>query len=314
MEQIELIDPREVFVDELIEVARKEPRIVVADCDASRTTRNQRFKAEFPERFYDFGIAEQNMHGVTAGLAAAGCIPFAFSFAVFTSMRACEMVRTSICYPKWNAKIIGVYSGLSNGKDGATHQAIEDIAIMRSFPNLVVITPSDGVITKKMVRAAAAYEGPIYIRIEYEKSPIFYDESLDFQIGKGYRLREGSDVTLISFGLALARTMRAAEALSKEGISAEVIDMPTMKPFDVDLLLESVSKTKAVVTLEDHNVIGGLASTVCQCLVENQVMPRFRALAVPDVFTESGSNDAVRDHFGIGLNNVIQAARELVKK
>jgi transketolase len=314
MAERELVDPREAFVDELIEVAKEEERIVVVDCDASRTTRNQRFKAAYPERFYDFGIAEQNMHGVAAGLAAAGRIPFTFSFAVFTSMRACEMIRTSICYPKWNVKILGVYSGLSNGKDGATHQAIEDIAIMRSIPNLVVLTPSDATITRKMVRAVTEYKGPVYIRIEYEKSPVFHSDDLEFEIGKGIRLMEGSDVTLVSYGLALVRTMQAAKELKSEGIIAEVIDMPTMKPFDKELLLQSVMKTGALVTLEDHTVIGGLATAACQYLVEAQVMPRFRGLGVPDVFTESGANDEVRDKYGIGTPHVIEAVKEVVAR
>jgi transketolase len=269
------------------------------------------FRDRYPDRFWDFGVAEQNMMGVTAGLASAGRIPFAFAFAVFATMRATEQLRTSICYPRLNAKVIGGYAGLSDGKDGATHQSIEDIGITRSLPNLVVMAVSDPVIATQMARAAYAHDGPIYIRMEYENTPSIHRAGMDFEIGKGYRVREGRDITIATYGIALARAVKAAQDLAEEGLDAEVLDFPTLKPLDVELLVSSVAKTKALVTLEDHNVIGGLASAACQALVEAQVMPRFRALGIQDVFTESGPNDELRAHFGIDSAAVVRAAREL---
>ena len=212
-----------------------------------------------------------------------GRIVVAATFAVFASMRAAEMIRTSICYPKLNVKVIGGYAGLTNGKDGATHQSVEDIAIMRSFANQVVMIPSDAVMTRKMLQVALKYEGPVYIRLEYGDTPTIYGDDLKFEIGKGYLVKEGSDVTLVSYGIALARTLEVANQLGTEGISFEVIDMPTVKPFDRDIILASVKKTGAIVTVEEHSIIGGLASIVSETLVQAHVCPYFRGLGIPDV-------------------------------
>ena len=307
-------DPRIAFMEELITIAEKDDRVVALDADVSRRTLSRRFRDRFPDRFWDFGVAEQNVMGVTAGLAASGRIPFAFAFAVFVSMRAVEPIRTSICYPRLNAKIIGGYAGLSDGKDGATHQAIEDISIMRSFPNLVVMSPSDKVIARKIARAAYEHEGPVYVRIEYEATPVVHRPEEPFRIGRGYVVREGRDVTIATYGIALARAVEAARVLSGEGIDVEVLDMPTLKPLDTDLLVASVRKTGALVTLEDHSVIGGLASAACQTLMEAQVMPRFRALGLQDVFTESGKNNELRVKFGVDAGTAIRTAREIVSE
>jgi transketolase len=309
----QLVDPRETFVDELVEIGRDEPHLVVVDADVSRTTRTRRFRNAYPDRFYDVGVAEQNLLGVAAGLASTGCIAVAVTLAPFASMRAAEQVRTSVCYPRLNVKVIGGYAGLSNGKDGATHQSLEDVAIMRSFANLVVLSPSDAVLARKVARAAVAYEGPVYIRLEYEEAPVFYSEDISFQIGRGFCLREGSDVTLVSYGLALGRTLGAAEALAAEGITCDVLDMPSIKPIDSELLLDSARKTGAVVSVEDHNVIGGLASAICECLVADRLAPAFRGLGILDVFTESGRNDEVRGKYGVGKDDVVRAARELLR-
>jgi transketolase len=309
---MELSDPRESFVDELVAIAASEERLVVVDADVSRTTRTRRFRNAYPDRFYDLGVAEQNLVGVAAGLASTGCIPVAVTLAVFASMRACEQVRTSICYPNLNVKVIGGYAGLSNGKDGATHQSLEDVAIMRSFPNLVVMSPSDAVMARKVARAAVAHAGPVYVRIEFEETPLIYSDDLELRIGRGIKLREGTDLTIVSYGVAVARALAAAESLASEGIDAEVLDMPTLKPFDTDLLVASACKTGAVLTLEDHSVVGGLASAACECLIAASFAPPFRALGVRDVFTESGRNDELRDKLGIGKGDVIRASRELV--
>lgn len=304
-------DPRFAFMEELIRIAENDDRVVALDADVSRRTLTRRFRERFPDRFWDFGVAEQNVMGVAAGLAASGRIPFAFAFAVFVSMRAVEPIRTSICYPRLNAKLIGGYAGLSNGKDGATHQSIEDISIMRSFPNLIVMSPSDKVIAAKMARAAYEHEGPVYVRIEYEETPVIHHPEEPFKIGRGYLVREGRDVTVATYGIALARAVEAARALSTEGIDVEVIDMPTLKPLDADLLAASARKTGRLITLEDHSVIGGLASAACQTLMEFQVMPRFKALGFQDQFTESGKNDELRAKFGVDASAVVRAAREI---
>jgi transketolase len=314
MSPTKLSDPRESFVDELIAVAASEERLVVVDADVSRTTRTRRFRDAYPDRFYDLGVAEQNLFGVAAGLASTGCIPVAVTLAVFASMRACEQVRTSICYPALNVKVIGGYAGLSNGKDGATHQSLEDVAITRSFPNLVVMSPSDAVMARKVARAAVTHVGPVYVRLEYEETPLIYSDDLDFHIGRGIRLREGADLTIASYGVAVARALAAADALVSEGIRAEVLDMPTLKPFDAELLLASARKTGALLTLEDHNVIGGLASAACESLIAASFAPPFRALGVRDVFTESGRNDDLREKLGIGTGDVVRASRELASQ
>jgi transketolase len=304
---------RDVFMKELIDYASREKRIVVLDPDVGEATRTWNFGERYPDRFYEFGIAEQNTFGVASGLASTGCIVFASTFAVFSSMRAAEMVRTSIAYPKRNVKVIGGYAGISNGKDGATHQSLEDIAIMRSFANMVVLAVSDPVTARKVVEAVCEHVGPVYIRMEYETLPAVHPESLEFQIGKGYRVRQGKDVTLASYGTALHRTLAAAAALQAEGIEAEVLDFPTLKPFDGELLLESVGRTGALVTVEDHNLIGGLKSIAGECLLEAGVGTRYRGLGIKDIYTESGKTEELRSLYGIDAEAVAGAARGLVR-
>jgi transketolase len=304
---------RDVFMNELIAYAATEKRIVVLDPDVGEATRTWNFGERYPDRFYELGIAEQNTFGVASGLASTGCIVFASTFAVFASLRAAEMIRTSICYPKRNVKVIGGYAGISNGKDGATHQSLEDIAIMRSFANLVVLAVSDPVIARKVVAAASEYTGPVYIRMEYEPLPAVHPESLKFQIGKGYVVRKGRDLTIASYGTALHRALAGAATLKAEGIEAEVLDFPTLKPFDKAMLLESVARTGALVTLEDHNLIGGLKSIAAECLLEAGMGIKYRGLGIADIYTESGKTEELRGLYGIDAAAVAGAARELVK-
>jgi transketolase len=305
-------DPRFAFMEELIRIGESDERVVALDADVSRRTLTRRFRDRFPDRFWDMGVAEQNLMGTTAGLAAAGRIPFAFAFAVFVSMRAVEPIRTSICYPHLNAKMIGGYAGLSNGKDGATHQSIEDISIMRSFPNLVVLSPSDGILAAKVARAAYEHDGPVYVRIEYEETPAIHRLDEPFEIGHGYVVRAGSSVTIATYGIALARAVEAAASLAVRGVDAEVLDMPSLKPFDAELLVRSVRKTGRLITLEDHTVVGGLASIAADVLVRAGIAPQFRALGVQDVFTESGKNDELRAKYGVDAAAVSRAAIELM--
>lgn len=305
-------DPRFAFMEELIRLAESDERIVALDADVSRRTLTRHFRDRFPDRFWDLGVAEQNVMGVAAGLAAAGQRPVAFTFAVFVSMRALEPVRTSICYPRLPVTLVGGYAGLSNGKDGATHQSVEDIAIMRALPNLVVLSPSDPALAAAMARASLAHDGPVYIRIEYEETPAIHPPDVDFRIGRGLRVREGRDVTIAAYGLAVARALDAARSLAGEGIDAEVLDMASLKPFDADLLISSVGRTGALVTLEDHSVIGGLASASADVLVRAGQLPRLAALGIPDRFTESGRNDELRARFGLDAGAVVAAAGSVV--
>ena len=306
-------DPRFAFMEAIIALAEHDERIVALDADVSRRTLTRHFRDRFPDRFWDLGVAEQNLMGVTAGLAASGRIPVACAFAVFVSMRAVEPIRTSICYPRLNAKLVGGYAGLSNGKDGATHQSIEDVAIMRSLPNLVVLSPSDAILADRIARAAIAHEGPVYVRIEYEDTPRIHEPDVRFEIGRGIRVRTGSDLTLATYGIALARAVEAARILGQAGISVEVLDMASLKPFDEGLLVGSTDRTGALVTLEDHSIVGGIASLAAETLLRAGRAPRFRALGVADRFTESGKNDELRARFGLDVPAIVAAAREMLE-
>ncbi len=309
---VEQADLREAYIDELIELAAREPRLVVLDADVSRTSRSRRFRDTYPDRHYNMGVAEQDMLGVAAGMATAGLIPVTITFAVFTTMRAAEQLRTSICYANLHVVVIGGYAGLSNSKDGATHHSIEDVAITRAFPNLAVLTPSDAAATRQVIRAAVMHTGPVYVRLEYETGPL-WPASDDFAIGAGHRRRAGDDITIASYGMAVHRATEAADALSAEGIEADVLDMASLKPLDTRLLFESVVRTGALVSLEDHNVEGGLGSAMARALLDAGLSPRFQAIGVSDTFTESASTpDQIREKYGLGSAAVVAAARRLV--
>ena len=302
---------RDAFADAVIVAAASEPRIVVLDADVSRTTKTRKFRDKYPDRFYEFGIAEQNMFGAAAGLANTGLIPIVSTFAVFASMRAAEMVRTSIAYQNCNVKIIGGYAGLSNGKDGATHQSIEDVSIMKSFPNMTVMSPSTPFITVEMIKTTIEYPGPVYIRLEYEEVPELYKREIKFEIGKGIVLKNGKDITLLTYGTALHRASEAAQDLKKYGIDVEIIDMPTIKPFDKQILMDSLEKTEKLIIIEDQNIFGGMAESACRFIMEEGLNIKYKALAIDDVFTESGKSNELRDKYGIGKKDIINAARSL---
>ena len=308
---IDEADLREAYIDELIDLARHEPRLVVLDADVSRTSRSRRFRDAYPDRHFNMGVAEQDMLGVAAGMATAGLLPVTITFAVFTTMRACEQLRTSICYANQNVTVIGGYAGLSNSKDGATHHSIEDVAIARAFPGLSVLAPSDANMTRLAVRAAIGHVGPVYIRLEYESAPVAPGRT-EFSIGQGYRLRRGADVTIAAYGVAVWRAMEAADVLAEDGVGADVLDMTSLKPMDIDLLRESVGRTGALVSLEDHNVEGGLGSAMARELLEAGLAPRFKAIGIADTFTESSFlPHEVRLKYGLGADAVVAAARSL---
>ncbi|HCX64358.1 MAG TPA: transketolase, partial [Eubacteriaceae bacterium] len=258
----EMIATRTAYGEALAELGRENKNIVVLDADLSKSTKSATFGSEFPDRHFNCGIAEQNMMGIAAGLATTGKIPFASTFAMFGAGRAFEVIRNSICYPKLNVKIALTHSGLTVGEDGATHQSVEDIAIMRAIPNMVVLCPADATETKKMVRKAAEYKGPVYLRLGRPNLPVLFDDSYDFEIGKATELKQGDDVTIIATGIMTSTALEASEKLAEEGIKARVINMGTIKPIDEEAIVKAAKETKAIVTAEEHSVIGGLGSAV----------------------------------------------------
>lgn len=303
---------RDAYGEALKELGKINKDIVVLDADLSGSTKTGVFAKEFPERFINVGIAEQNLIGTAAGLATTGKIPFASSFAMFAAGRAFEIIRNSVAYPKLNVKIAATHAGLTVGEDGASHQALEDISIMRTIPNMVVLNPADGVETKAAIKKAAEYKGPVYIRLGRSKVPVIFDEeSYEFEIGKGIKLREGTDVTIIATGIMVSLAMEAAEILKKEGLEARVINMHTIKPIDKDIILEAARETRAIVTAEEHNIIGGLGSAVAEVLVESYptVMER---VGVMDTFGESGNGDELLKKYGLTAENIAVAARRAI--
>lgn len=288
MSDVKKIATRDGYGNALAELGREHEDVVVLDADLAAATKTGIFKKEFPERFIDCGIAEENMMGVAAGLAAAGKVPFASSFAMFAAGRAFEQVRNSIGYPHLNVKIGASHAGISVGEDGATHQCNEDIALMRTIPGMVIINPSDAVEARAAVRAAYEIDGPVYMRFGRLAVPVINDRpDYKFEVGKGIVLREGKDVAIIATGLCVNSALEAAEKLAKEGVQAKVINMHTIKPLDEDLVVEVAKETGKVVTVEEHSVIGGLGSAVCDVLCA-KLPTSVLKIGVNDVFGESG--------------------------
>ena len=304
------IATREAYGAALAEFGEKYD-IVVLDADLASATKTGVFKKKFPERFFDCGIAESNMMSVAAGLASTGKIPFVSSFAMFAAGRAFEQVRNSIGYPHLNVKIGATHAGVSVGEDGATHQCNEDIALMRVIPGMVVINPADAVSSRAAVEAAILHNGPVYMRFGRLAVPYLYDESLNFEIGKGIKLRDGKDVTIISTGLTVYMALEAAKLLENEGISAEVIDIHTIKPLDDDLIVASAKKTGAVITTEEHSVIGGLGGAVCELLGGRCQTPVLR-VGVEDVFGKSGKGAELLGDYGLSPENFAAKAKAAI--
>ena len=288
MSEVKKIATRDSYGNALVELGKEHDNLVVLDADLAAATKTGVFKKEFPERHIDCGIAEGNMIGVAAGLAAAGKVPFASSFAMFAAGRAFEQIRNSVAYPHLNVKIGATHAGISVGEDGATHQCNEDIALMRSIPGMVVLNPSDDVEARAAVKAAYEYEGPVYLRFGRLAVPVINDrEDYKFEMGKGVVLREGKDLTIVASGLPVANCLEVAERLSAEGIEAKVINIHTIKPLDEDLIVSAAKETGKVVTVEEHSVIGGLGSAVCDVLSE-KAPTKVLKIGVNDVFGESG--------------------------
>lgn len=302
---------REAYGKALVELGGENSDIVVLDADLAKSTKTINFSKQFPDRFFDMGIAEQNMMGTAAGLAAAGKVPFASSFAVFASGRVYDQVRNSISYPALNVKIGATHAGITVGEDGASHQAVEDIALMRVLPNMTVFVPADGPSTIAAVRAAAEIEGPVYIRLGRSKVPVLHGGDLDFAPGKSIELRSGKDVTIIACGIMVAEAMEAAESLEKEGIDAAVLDMHTVKPLDVAAVIKAAKVTGAVVTAEEHSIIGGLGGAVAEVLGETVPVPLMR-VGIPDVFGESGKPEELLEKYGLRASNIATAVRDAI--
>lgn len=307
------IATRESYGNALKELGAQNENIVVLDADLAASTKTAVFQKAFPERHIDCGIAEGNMMSVAAGLAASGKIPFASSFAMFAAGRAFEQVRNSIGYPHLNVKIGATHAGISVGEDGATHQCNEDIAIMRSIPGMVVINPADDVSARAAVFAAAAYEGPVYLRFGRLGVPVIYDAATyHFEIGKAGTLRMGSDITIIATGLLVERAMQAADLLAADGISARVLDMHTIKPIDRESILKAASETKGIVTAEEHSVVGGLYSAVCEVICTANTPCKVAPVAIMDVFGTSGPALELLEYFNLNAKTIVEKAKSLL--
>lgn len=304
---------REAYGQALEALGAARQDVVVLDADLSKSTKTNMFQNKFPERFFNMGIAEQNLMGVAAGFAAAGKVPFASTFAVFATGRAYDQIRNSICYPRLNVKIAATHAGITVGEDGGSHQALEDINLMRGLPNMTVLVPADGPEAYNAVMAAAEVEGPVYIRLGRSAVPTITDPDEAFVIGKGKCLREGADVTLIACGMMVAVALDAAELLAAEGVSAAVIDMSTIKPIDRALISEWAGKTGAVVTAEEHNVIGGLGSAVAEVLALDKPVP-MEMVGIEDVFGESGTAAALVEKYGLTKEHIVDAAKRAIAR
>ncbi len=309
MADVKKIATRESYGNALKELGAEFPDLVVLDADLAEATKTGVFKKAFPERHIDCGIAECNMVGIAAGLATVGKIPFVSSFAMFAAGRAFEQVRNSVGYPHLNVKIGATHAGITVGEDGASHQCNEDLALMRTIPGMVVMCPSDDIEAKAAVRAAIEHEGPVYIRFGRAAVPVFNDTpDFKFEIGKGRVVREGKDVTIVATGICVDSAMGAAEKLAAEGIDGEVINICTIKPLDEELIIASAKKTGKVVTVEEHSVIGGLGSAVCECLAEKLPTP-VKKIGMYDVFGESGSAAALVAKYGLDAEGVYNSVK-----
>ena len=313
LSKAEKVPTRDGYGKGLVDAGEKDERVVALCADLAESTRCHWFKEKFPERYIEVGVAEQNMATIASGLANYGKIPFISSYAVFSPGRNNEQIRTTASLSKLPVKICGAHAGVSVGPDGATHQALEDIALMRVQPNMTVLVPCDAIESRKATLAAAFCEGPVYIRFGREKTPVFTTEKTPFEIGKALILREGKDVTIIGCGALLYNALVAAEELSKEGIEAEVINSHTVKPLDIETILNSVKKTKAIVTVEEHQIMGGFGSAVAEALSQHFPVPQ-EFIGVCDRFGESGEPDELIEAFGMGVKDIKKAILKVIKR
>ena len=308
MEIGEMIAPRVAFGDALMEVGKISSKVVVFDSDVGESTQSSRFGKAYPERFYQMGIAEANMVCVAAGMSTLGFTPWVSAFAVFLAKRAVDQVRVSIAYPKLNVKLNGAYGGIPTGKAGATHQSVQDIAVMRAMPNMTVLVASDAVETRQMVLESVKHVGPLYLRTVRCPVPVVFDENYKFVIGRSYTLTQGDDIAIISTGMMTPKALEAVKELSKEGIKARLIHMPTIKPIDEDAIAKASKDIGKIITIENHSMIAGLGGAVSEVITD--LAPCYlKRLGFPDIFGESGDNEKIFSKLGINVDNIIEAAK-----
>ena len=303
-EQIK-IAPRQSYGEALKELGKENENIVVLDADLSNATKTNMFAKEFPNRFFDMGISEQDMIATAAGFATCNKIPYASTFAVFAAGRAYDQIRNSICYPNLNVKICATHAGVTVGEDGATHQMLEDISMMRTLPNMTVICPSDDAQTKWAVKEISKINGPVYLRLSRAATPVIYDENQKFEIGKAVQIGEGTDATIIAVGDIVCEAIKAKEELEKQGINVRVIDMHTIKPIDSEAIVKCAKETKKIITIEDHSIIGGLGSAVCEVLAEEYPTKVIR-MGIKDTFGKSGKAEELKKYFKITAEDIIE--------
>jgi transketolase len=308
-----LVAMRDSYGAALVELGSRNPRVVAVDADLASSSKMDLFAAAYPERFFQMGIAEANMTGVAAGLAAMGFVPFTNSFAAFATLRTTDQIRVSIAQPALPVVIGGAYSGLLAGKTGKTHQAIEDIAVMRALPNMCVVAPGDGLECDRAVAAAAEWGGPVYLRMTRDPSPVVFDDDYDFRIGRAALLREGTDVTLITTGIMAGRALEAAALLEGEGVSVHLLHAATVKPLDAQAVVAAAERTGLIVTCEEHNILGGLGGAVAEVLGEERPTP-MRRVGVRDVYSESAPNDDLLEKYGLTGRHIAKAARSLMER
>jgi transketolase len=304
---------RDAYGETLLELGRERKEIVVLDADLSGSTKTKKFAKEFPDRFFNIGVSEQDLIGTASGLSLAGKLPFASTFAVFETGRAWEQIRQTVCYSHLNVKLVATHSGITVGEDGASHQAVEDVALMRVLPNMTVIVPADGSETKQVIRAVADYDGPVYVRLGRSKVPTVMPDDYRFKIGKAYTFNIGSDVTIIAMGIMVAAALEAARLLQDEGIDAGVINMSTVKPLDEETLLKASKKSKLILTAEEHSVIGGLGSAVSEFLSGNHPVRVIR-IGMQDSFGCSGKSGELLKLYGLTADNIAKTAKDALKK
>jgi transketolase len=306
------IATRDAYGNALVEFGKNQ-QIVVLDADLSKSTKTEKFSKAFPERFFNMGIAEGNLMGTAAGISTCDKIVFASTFAMFASGRAYEQIRNSICYPKLNVKVCATHAGLTVGEDGASHQCIEDLSLMRTIPNMTVISPSDAVTTRLAVKWAIERHGPFYIRLGRMAVPVIHDMNFEMEFGKGIVIKEGKDASIISTGFMVHIALEAAEVLKNQGIHVRVVDMHTIKPIDSALIVDSAKQTGAIVTCEEHNIYGGLGSAVSEVVVQNQPIP-MEMVAVEDKFGTSGKPLELIELYGLNIENIVDKVKRVIER
>ena len=298
------IATRQSYGEELAKLGEENENVVVLDADLSTATKTEIFAKKFPDRFINVGIAEQNLMGISAGLSTFGKIPYASTFAVFAAGRAYEQIRNSIAYPNLNVKICATHAGITVGEDGATHQMLEDLSLMRSLPNMTVISTSDDTQTRWAVREISKINGPVYLRLSRMATPVIYEKCDNFEIGKGIQIGDGTDASIIATGVTVPEAIKAQEILKENGVNVRVIDMHTIKPIDKDLIIKCAKETKRIITVEDHNIIGGLGSAVCEVLAE-EYPTKVERMGIPDCFGRSGKADELMRYYKIDSTAII---------